>query len=97
MYRAVCDEFAASSSPSAADLKFLHHLQQALLGTSNRKAALDHKVASALCFRSSCQSVLRCITNFGNRALVRFSCAAGRQSIGGLLLVPRSLNASGQE
>jgi hypothetical protein len=25
--------------PSAADLKFLHHLQQTLLGTSNRKAA----------------------------------------------------------
>jgi len=26
---------------SAADLKFLHHLQQTLLGTSNRKAALE--------------------------------------------------------
>ena len=27
--------------PSAADLKFLHHLQQPLLGTSNREAALE--------------------------------------------------------
>jgi hypothetical protein len=26
---------------SAADLKFLHHLQQTQLGTSNRKAALE--------------------------------------------------------
>jgi cellobiose-specific phosphotransferase system component IIA len=26
---------------SAADLKFLHHLQQTLLGTSNSKAALE--------------------------------------------------------
>jgi hypothetical protein len=26
---------------SAADLKFLHHLQQTPLGTSNRKAALE--------------------------------------------------------
>jgi hypothetical protein len=26
---------------SAADLKFLRHLQQTLLGTSNRKAALE--------------------------------------------------------
>jgi hypothetical protein len=26
---------------SAADLKFLHHLQQTRLGTSNRKAALE--------------------------------------------------------
>jgi hypothetical protein len=26
---------------SAADLKFPHHLQQILLGTSNRKAALE--------------------------------------------------------
>src|SRR5262245_19690787 len=28
---------------SAADLKFLNHLQQTLLGTSNRKAALESK------------------------------------------------------
>jgi hypothetical protein len=32
---------------SAADLKFLQHLQQTLIGTSNRKAALDQKLASA--------------------------------------------------
>jgi hypothetical protein len=29
------------TNASAADLKFLHHLQQTLLGTSNRKAALE--------------------------------------------------------
>src|SRR6266508_1617278 len=32
---------ACHMSPSAADLKFLHHLRQARLGTSNRKAALE--------------------------------------------------------
>ena len=32
---------------SAADLKFLQRSRQARLGTSNRKAALEHKVASA--------------------------------------------------
>jgi hypothetical protein len=29
------------NAASAADLKFLHHLRQARLGTSNRKAALE--------------------------------------------------------
>jgi hypothetical protein len=31
----------AQLSPSAADLKFLHHLPQTRRGTSNRKAALE--------------------------------------------------------
>ncbi len=31
----------------AADLKFLHHLQQTRLGTSNRKRHENHRVASA--------------------------------------------------
>jgi len=30
----------SDAKSSAADLKFLHHLQPTLLGTSNRKAAL---------------------------------------------------------
>jgi hypothetical protein len=33
-------EFEDAVEASAADLKFLHHLQQTLSGTSNRKAAL---------------------------------------------------------
>src|SRR5712691_9427808 len=58
---------------SAADLKFLQQLQQTRLGTSNRKAALEAKTLLVpLCFRSSCQGVLRWITNFGSRALEGF-------------------------
>src|SRR3990167_2065201 len=34
-------------SPGAADLKFLQHLQETQAGTSNRKAALKSKLASA--------------------------------------------------
>src|SRR5207302_576297 len=34
----------------AADLKFLHHLQQTRLGTSNRKRHENHRVASAPLF-----------------------------------------------
>src|SRR5215467_1421523 len=57
----------AGTSTSAADLKFLHHPQRILLGSSNRKAALESiELLVPLCFRSSCQNVLRCITNFGN-------------------------------
>src|SRR6266516_4217044 len=55
---------------SAADLKFLQRLRQIRLGTSNRKAALEiRELLVPLCFRSSCQRVLRDITNFGNGAL----------------------------
>src|SRR5215468_1886261 len=66
-----CSLLPVTAGPtSAADLKFLHHLQQALIGTSNRKAALETiELLVPLCFRSSCQNVLRCITNFGNGAL----------------------------
>src|SRR5258705_13732870 len=49
MRRRACRRKGAPKGPpkgvvepaSAADLKFLHHLQQILLGTSNRKAALE--------------------------------------------------------
>src|SRR5262249_55859945 len=52
-------------------MKFLDHLTQTRLGTSNRKAALGIiELLVPLCFRSSCRSVVRCITNFGNGALV---------------------------
>jgi hypothetical protein len=34
-------QLRAAIAPSAADLKFLHHLRQARLGASNRKAALE--------------------------------------------------------
>jgi hypothetical protein len=35
------DDAGCYDVASAADLKFLHHLQQTLIGTSNRKAALE--------------------------------------------------------
>ncbi len=55
---------------SAADLKFLHHLQQTLLGNFKSKSGTRiMELLVPLCFRSSCQSVLRRITNFGNGAL----------------------------
>jgi hypothetical protein len=39
---AVAEKMAATDwRSSTADLKFLHHLQQTLLGTSNRKTALE--------------------------------------------------------
>jgi hypothetical protein len=37
----VLNGHSTGNNASAADLKFLHHLQQTLLGTSNRKAALE--------------------------------------------------------
>src|SRR5579885_1787236 len=58
-------------APSAADLKFLHRLRHARLGTSNRKAALEIiYLLVPLCFRSSCQTVPPRITNFGSGALM---------------------------
>src|SRR4029450_5674875 len=45
-----CHSFGGYTASSAADLKFLHHLQQTLLETSNRKAALELWSASAPLF-----------------------------------------------
>jgi hypothetical protein len=53
------------ASASAADLKFLLLWPRVCLGTSNPKAALDHKVASVLRFRSSRQNVPHGCANFG--------------------------------
>src|SRR5262245_25291031 len=58
--RSWCRRFEVPASPA-----------RTLSGTSNRKAALDSfELLVALCFRSSCQNVSRCIPNFGNGALV---------------------------
>src|SRR5712671_828781 len=53
---------------SAADLKFLSRRGRLELGTSNGKAALGSWSCGPLCFRSSCQEVLRWITSFGSGA-----------------------------
>src|SRR5882672_5217437 len=62
-----CESYA-----SAADLKCLH--QPAANSARNFKSKSGTRIIEFLVplgFRSSCQSVLRCITNFGNGALVR--------------------------
>src|SRR5262249_25814754 len=41
------DAIPLNRTASAADLKFLHHWPHARLGTSNRQAALGHRLASA--------------------------------------------------
>ena len=43
-----------------------------ILGTSNRDGIRIIDLPVPSCFRSSCQKLLRCITNFGSRALGRF-------------------------
>jgi hypothetical protein len=56
--------------PSAADLKFLHRVPRVRL--RNFKSKSGTRIIELLVpfgFRSSCPSVLRCITNFENRAL----------------------------
>src|SRR5262249_23446931 len=61
-----------SKRTSAADLKFLHHLPHAR--SRNFRSKSGTRIICLLvplCFRSSCQTVPRCITNFGNGALVR--------------------------
>src|SRR2546430_13625981 len=55
---------------SAADLKFLYRLRQTHFRNFKSKSGTRIiKLLVPLCFRSSCQSVLSCITNFGNGAL----------------------------
>jgi hypothetical protein len=58
-----------SIAPSAACLKFLHHWLRVRqeLQTESGTRIIDLLVPFA--FRSSCERVLRCITNFGKRAL----------------------------
>src|SRR6266478_2739066 len=56
---------------SAADLKFLHRLRQTHF--RNFKSKSGTRIICLLvplCFRSSCDRVPRCITNFGSGALV---------------------------
>src|SRR5437660_1226759 len=58
---------------SAADLKFLHRLRQTHF--RNFKSKSGTRIIGLLvplCFRSSCQGVPRCITNFGSGALAHF-------------------------
>src|SRR5712664_2109790 len=43
-----------------------------VLGTSNRNGIRIIDLPMPSCFRSSCQKLLRCITNFGSRAPGRF-------------------------
>src|SRR5712671_6980755 len=62
---------SARRSARAADLKFLHHLQQTRLGTSNRKGHENHRVASAPLFPkfvSECAEVYHELRKRGTRA-----------------------------
>jgi hypothetical protein len=60
----------ASPLPSAACLKFLRRARRVQPGTSNRKATLEnHRMPVPFAFRSSHKRVLRCMTNFGKRAV----------------------------
>src|SRR5258707_3640879 len=55
---------------SAADLKFLQQLPQTRVRNFKSKSGTRIiELLVPLCFRSSCQNVLRCITSFGNGAL----------------------------
>src|SRR5436309_11755470 len=55
---------------SAADLKFLHRLRQTHFRNFKSKSGTRIiNLLVPLCFRSSCQRVPRCITNFGSGAL----------------------------
>ena len=49
-----------------------------VLGTSNRNGIRIIDLPMPSCFRSSCQKLLRCITNFGSRAPGRFRRAMSR-------------------
>src|SRR5436305_1803831 len=55
-----CCRFEVPTPPAAAN---------SVSNFKSKSGSRDHRVASALCFRSWCQSMLRCITNFGNGAL----------------------------
>src|SRR3954470_21602835 len=56
---------------SAADLKFLQHLKQSSARNFTSKGGTGTiEEIMPFCFRSSCLSMLRRITNFGNGALV---------------------------
>src|SRR2546430_3213983 len=56
---------------SAADLKFLHRLRQTHFRNFKSKSGTRIiNLLVPLCFRSSCQRVPQCITNFGSGALV---------------------------
>ena len=70
-----CNYRNPARGASAADLKFLQHLQQAQLRNFKSKSGTRIiELLVPLCFRSSCQRVLRCITNFGSGALVQSRC-----------------------
>src|SRR2546426_7509964 len=74
MARAVDLKFLSDRAASAADLKFL---QQSRRGSfRNFKSKSGTRIINLLvplCFRSSCQRVPQCITNFGSGALARIS------------------------
>src|SRR5258706_12753172 len=55
---------------SAADLKFLHRpAASSFRNFKSKSGTRIIKLLVPLCFRSSCQRVPRCITNFGSGAL----------------------------
>src|SRR5436309_9454866 len=57
---------------SAADLKFLHRLRQThFRNFKSKRGTRIIGLLVPLCFRSSCQRVPQCITNFGSGALER--------------------------
>src|SRR5439155_11177591 len=59
----------AAELASAADLKFLTICSNSVRNFKSKSGTRIIELRVPLCFRSSCQSVLRCITNFGNGAL----------------------------
>jgi hypothetical protein len=71
---------ARSSLPEqarAADLKFLHWLQQAREGTSNRKAARESYICQCpVASEVRAEGLLRGITNFGSGALTQGNTVA---------------------
>src|SRR5918994_1397217 len=65
-----CQSSGSCDMAGAADFQFLHRLRQARLGTANRKAAPESlELLVPPFFRSSCERLPACITNFGSGAL----------------------------
>src|SRR5215470_9800231 len=59
--RCLCRRFEVPTPPAANSVR----------NFKSKSGTRTIELLVPLCFRSSCQSVLRCITNFGNGALAR--------------------------
>src|SRR5207237_9061920 len=68
--RPAATSWGRDKGTSAADLKFLHRLRQTHFRNFKSKSGTRIiNLLVPLCFRSSCQRVPQCITNFGSGAL----------------------------